>query len=241
MRKKIFCLLLLTIICLQGTFAQTSQTPYTGKENAKDTLKNKKPLVFRDRLIMDIYQTFWMNMPSEVEHMKFDPGFNVSAFWDFKIKEKPVAVGLGVGISYYTQFSNALLRYDAANDVMRYHIMPENVKYDLLKMNYLNVNIPLEFRYRNPNGFKFSVGVRAGLICEVSQKYKGQNPETGTDTLRMKNLDVNNKLKYNIDVYTRIGWKFVDLYYSFQATPLFEAGKGPKIYPMSVGISLSLF
>ena len=55
---------------------------------------------------MDLYHTFWMGMPVEVEHMKFDPGVNFSAIWDFKIKNKPIAVGLGIGVSYYTQYSN---------------------------------------------------------------------------------------------------------------------------------------
>lgn len=218
--------------------AQTEETPYTGKEKSE---KESKPVVFRDRLIMDIYHTFWMNMPTEVTHLKFDPGFNISAIWDFKIKEKPLALGLGVGVSYYTQYSNALLRYDETDDIMRYYVLSENVKYKLLKMNYLNVNIPLEFRYRHENGFKFTVGVRAGLICEVSQKYKGQVPETASDTTMYKNLRFENKMKYNVDVYARIGWKFINAYYSFQPTPLFTVGKGPKICPMSVGISLSIF
>ena len=108
-------------------------------------------------------------------------------------------------------------------------------------MNYLNVNIPLEFRYRPPNGFKFTVGARAGLICEISQKYKCSDPAIPADTAMYKNLLVKNKMKYNIDVYARIGWKFVNVYYSFQPTPLFANNKGPKIYPMSVGISLSIF
>ncbi len=237
MAKKIWMLSLLLCLCVSGVMAQTSQTPYTGKDDKAD----KKPVVFRDRLIMDIYHTFWMGMPVEVDHLKFDPGFNVSAIWDFKIKQKPIARGLGVGISYYTQYSNALLRYDAADDMMRYYLLPEGVNYKLLKMNYLNVNIPLEFRYRNENGFKFTIGARAGLICEVSQKYKGDNPANANDTLMIKNLHVMNKMKYNVDVYARIGWKFVDAYYSFQVTPLFTPGKGPKIYPMSVGISLSIF
>lgn len=218
--------------------AQTEETPYTGKEKSE---KESKQVVFRDRLIMDIYHTFWMNMPTEVTHLKFDPGFNISAIWDFKIKEKPLALGLGVGVSYYTQYSNALLRYDETDDIMRYYVLSENVKYKLLKMNYLNVNIPLEFRYRHENGFKFTVGVRAGLICEVSQKYKGQVPETASDTTMYKNLRFENKMKYNVDVYARIGWKFINAYYSFQPTPLFTVGKGPKICPMSVGISLSIF
>ena len=224
-------------MCTQVVYSQTETTPYTGPVKTKED----KPVVFRDRLIMDIYQSFWIGMPSKVSYMKFDPGFNVSAIWDFKIKNKPLAFGAGVGISYYTQYSNALLRYDEDNDIMRYYVLPSSVKYNLLKLNYLNVNIPLEFRYRNTNGFKFSVGARVGLVAEVSQKYKGNNPEDVSDTLMMKNLKVFNKMKYNVDVYTRIGWKFVDAYYSIQLTPLFQEDKGPKIFPMSVGISLSLF
>mgnify|MGYP003292999002 CR=1 FL=1 len=179
MVKKIFSLSLIFVVGMQMMFAQTPETPYTGKENDGD----KKPVVFRDRLIMDIYHTFWMGMPQEVKHLKFDPGFTVSGIWDFKIKQKPIALGLGVGISYYTQYSNALLQYDKMADMMRYELLPENVSCKLLKLNYLNVNIPLEFRYRNENGFKFTVGARAGLICEVSQKYKGQNPASPRDTL----------------------------------------------------------
>lgn len=217
--------------------AQTPQTPYTAPKDSVD-----EPLVvFRDRLIMDIYHTFWMNMPTEVNHMKFDPGFNVSAIWDFKIKKQPIAVGLGVGISYYTQYSNSLLRYDPVSGNMKYYVLPEDLKYNLLKMNYLSVNVPLEFRYRHSCGFKFTVGVRGGWVAEVSQKYKGSDPAVPSDTAMYKNLLIKNKMKYNIDIYTRIGWKFVDLYYCFQPTPLFADNKGPKIYPMSLGISLSIF
>lgn len=236
MVKKFFAAFLLALVCLQGIQAQNPTTPYTESKDPET-----KPVVFRDRLIMDIYQSFWMGMPSKIEHLKFDPGFNISALWDFKLKNKPLAFGLGVGVTYHSQYSNALLRYDAASELMRYYIIPENVDYKLLKMNYLSCNIPLEFRYRNPNGFKFSIGARVGLIAEISQKYKGDDPANPSDTLCVKNFRIENKMKYNVDVYARIGWKFVDAYYSIQLTPLFEAGKGPKIYPMSVGLSFSLF
>ena len=237
MMKRIIAIFLVCILALQTVQSQTRDTLSTGNGKAKQ----EQPVVFRDRLIMDIYHTFWMNMPTEVTHLKFDPGFNISAIWDFKIKEKPLALGLGVGVSYYTQYSNALLQYDKEDDIMRYYVLSDNIKYKLLKMNYLNVNIPLEFRYRNPNGFKFTVGARVGLVCEVSQKYKGQDPLTVSDTAMYKNLHIEHKMKYNVDVYARIGWKFINAYYSFQPTPLFTVGKGPKICPMSVGISLSIF
>ena len=62
----------LSLICCMGLqlMAQTEETPYTGNEKKE---KETKPVVFRDRLIMDIYHTFWMNMPTEVTHLKFDP------------------------------------------------------------------------------------------------------------------------------------------------------------------------
>lgn len=236
MHKKLFLLVMMAFLGFQSLSAQNDVTPYTASKDVEE-----KPVVFRDRLVMDIFHSFWMGMPSQVDYMKFDPGFNISAMWDFQIKKKPLSFGLGVGVTYHTQYSNALLLYDKANDIMKYNILPSSVKYNLLKMNYLSVNIPLEFRYRHECGFKFSVGARVGLVAEVSQKYKGQDYTTASDTMMVKNLRMEHKLKYNVDVYTRIGWKFVDVYYSFQATPLFEAGKGPKIYPMSVGISLSIF
>lgn len=238
MKRQFLTIVLLCFCALQTLRAQTPQTPYT---TPKDTATDERPVVFRDRLIMDIYHTFWMNMPTEVSHMKFDPGFNVSAIWDFKIKNKPIAIGLGVGVSYYTQYSNALLRHDKESDLMKYYLLPEGVSYKVLKMNYFNVNVPLEFRYRHPNGFKFSVGARVGWVAEVSQKYKGDDPAVPADTARYKNLLMMNRTKYHVDVYARIGWKFVNVYYCFQPTPLFIESKGPKIYPMSLGISLSIF
>lgn len=238
MIRRIIPLVILCMSLIQITYSQTESS--TSNATLQDK-KEPKPVIFRDRLIMDIYHTFWMGMPAEVNHAKFDPGFNVSAIWDFNTNNKPVAFGLGLGISYYTQYSNALLQYDEDKEIMRYFVLPSQVKFNTVKMNYLNVNIPLEFRYRHENGFKFTIGARAGLICNVSQKYKGQDPSTAADTVMYKNLRMEDKMKYNVDVYTRIGWKFVDVYYNFQLTPLFSTGKGPKIYPMSVGISLSIF
>lgn len=238
MKKSVFTIVALLLMLAVSAVAQPPQKTYT---DSKPSDKEENPVVFRDRLVMDVFHSFWMNMPIEVDHMKFDPGFNFAAIWDFKFKKQPLAVGLGVGITYHTQYSNSLIRYDKNEDVVKYYLLPENTKFNLLKMNYLNVNIPLEFRYRHQNGFKFSVGARVGLVANLSQKYKGNDPTNLSDTLMMKNLYLPNRMKYNVDFYTRIGWKFVSAYYSIQITPLFSEAKGPKIYPMSVGISLSLF
>jgi hypothetical protein len=201
--------------------------------------------IFRDRLVVDVFHSFWFNAPASTNiSKKFDPGFNVAVLWDFKANKKsPISFGLGVGCTFHTQFSNAQLQYDKHTDLTKYYVLPSVIA-DSMKLNrvtYINCNIPLEFRYRHKNGFKFTVGVRLGLVAELSQRFKGKNYEDNYREENVKYFLTNNRQKVNFDVYMRCGWKFVGVYYSYQVNALFNEGKGPKVNPMSVGISLSLF
>jgi len=200
---------------------------------------------FRDRLIVDVFHSFWMNVPTKVTH-KFNPGFNVAVLWDFKAtKKSPISFGLGVGCTFHTQFSNAQLRFNNESKITKYYILPDVIAHKdslgLNRMTYINCNIPLEFRYRHKNGFKFTIGARLGLVAELSQRYKGKNIEGDGTQENYKFFLTNDRQKVNFDVYMRCGWKFVGVYYSYQVNKLFNEGKGPAVNPMSVGISLSLF
>ncbi len=234
MKKNTLLLFIMLISFVQFCNAQSSH----------DTLSSiKKPEIIRDRLMVDVFHTFWMGMPSTVNVNKLHPGFNISAMWDFKLPNKgPFSFGLGLGVSYYTQFSDARLDIDPTPWVMRYYVIDTaNIDYDLNRMTYINCNIPLEFRYRHQNGFKISLGVRVGLVAEISQTYKGKNPNGNDDKIWIKNYEMYNKQKYNFDVYLRTGWKYVSFYYCLQVTKLFQDGKGPQIYPMSIGLTWNIF
>jgi hypothetical protein len=208
-------------------------------------IKKEAVEIFRDRLIVDVYHSFWMNLPEQVTP-KFNPGFNVAALWDFKASKKsPISFGLGVGCTFHTQFSNAQLRYDEKEQKTKYFLFPDLPLYqDSLKLNrmtYINANIPLEFRYRHKSGFKLTIGVRLGLVAELAQKYKGKNIENEVTDENYKKFLTQDRQKINFDAYIRCGWKFVGVYYSYQVNKLFNDGKGPAVNPMSLGISLSLF
>jgi len=223
-------------------------TTYSQEQKQKDIkqiLQKEAVEVFRDRLIVDVFHSFWMNVPNTVTN-KFNPGFNIAVLWDFKAtKKSPISFGLGLGCTYHTQFSNAQLRFDNAKGITKYYVLPESIVHkDSLKLNrmtYINCNIPLEFRYRHKCGFKLTVGVRLGLVAEISQRYKGKNIEGGTTTDNYKYFLKTDRQKVNFDAYFRCGWKFVAIYYSYQVNKLYNEGKGPAVNPMSLGISLSLF
>jgi hypothetical protein len=224
-------------------FSTFSQEQKNNELNQK--IKKEAVEVFRDRLIVDVFHSFWFNVPNTVTH-KFNPGFNVAVLWDFKAtKKSPISFGLGVGCVFHTQFSNAQLQYDNEKKINKYYVLPDILtKKDSLKLNkmtYINCNIPLEFRYRHKSGFKITVGARLGLVAEISQRYKGKNLEGNNGTENYKYFLKTGRQNVNFDVYMRAGWKFVAVYYSYQVNKLFIEGKGPAINPMSVGISLSLF
>ena len=240
-----FYKILLIIICCFSFLFVFSQEQKRDLSEIQAKMQKEAVEVFRDRLVVDVFHSFWMNVPSNVSQ-KFNPGFNIAVFWDFKAnKTSPISFGLGAGCTYHTQFSNAQLKYDERTQLTKYFLIPETItQKDSLKLNrmtYINCNIPLEFRYRHKNGFKFSVGVRLGLVVEISQRYKGKDVEGNHTDENYKYFLSTNRQKVNFDVYMRCGWKFVGVYYSYQVNKLFNEGRGPAVNPMSVGISLSLF
>jgi hypothetical protein len=216
--------------------------PAAAQNPLKNTTTPEKPEFLRDRLFVDVFHTFWMGAPKETNiYKKLQPGFNVGLMFDIKQNKKaPFSFGLGVGFTYYTQYSDALFKKDA-DGVLRMYTLPDSSFRH--KMNYFSCNIPLELRYRHQkSGFKVSLGVRIGLIAEISERYNGTNIDDPTaDKWNYKVFKLPNKTKYNFDVYMRMGWKYFSVYYSYQLTPVFEKGLGPNMAPMSLGFTFTLF
>ena len=241
--KMKFSKIFLLCICLCSFVNLFSQEQNDKLSQIQQKVQKESVEVFRDRLIVDVYHSFWMNRPAPVTQ-KFNPGFNVAVLWDFKTSKKsPVSFGLGVGCTYHTQFSNAQLKYNQAEQITKYYVLPTTIA-DSMKLNrmtYINCNIPLEFRYRHKSGFKLTIGVRLGLVAELSQRYKGKDLEGNRTEENFKYFLTKDRQKINFDAYIRCGWKFVGVYYSYQVNKLFDDGKGPAVNPMSLGISLSLF
>ncbi|MBP1672819.1 MAG: PorT family protein [Bacteroidetes bacterium] len=238
--------LIITIILLglgQLVVAQNvlDKNNYENKDkDAKN--KNRSVEVFRDRLLIDVYQSFWLGMPSNVSSMKFNPGINTSILWDIKRGPKsPFSFGIGGGVMYHTQNSDAILGYDNPTGNTVYKIITYTDSINTCRLNMVSLYLPLEFRYRHSSGFKVSVGARLGYILNLNQRYDGQDLTGRDQNVNFTNYQIFNKINYHFDFYARIGWKGLDLFYSYQLTKLFVDGKGPQIAPMSIGITISPF
>jgi hypothetical protein len=235
----ITAILFLSLLQLVDAQNVLDKNNYKNKDNPNG---DNSVEIFRDRMVIDVFQSFWLGMPSNVSAMKFNPGFNVSILWDIKKKPKaPFSFGIGGGINYHTQNTNALLGIESTQWITRYNILPASDTFKICRMNVVSLYVPLEFRYRHSSGFKFTLGARLGYIVGLNQRYKGKDLTGRNQLLDYKNYQIFNNLDYHFDFYARVGWKGLAVFYSYQLTSLFEAGKGPQIRPMTVGISISPF
>lgn len=233
--KKLISYILLSLLFFTTFPSAMAQQTAPGK-NQED-----KPVIVRDRLMFDFFHTFWMGVPSKVNVKKFHPGFNFSAMWDFQLPNKgPLSFGLGVGMCYYTQFSDAVLSTES-DSITRFAVIADNISYKVNKFNYTNIHIPFEIRYRHKSGFKVSLGARLGLITGISYRYKGSNPNGDGTFLNFRDYEVLNQSKVNFDVYLRTGWKAFGIYFSYQVTSLFKEQEGPQMHPMALGLTINFF
>lgn len=244
MKRKIGITITLLFVILSTSVAQNLLDGKNYERPKTDSLpKVEKVEIFRDRMVIDVFHSFWLGMPAAVNSNKFNPGVNVSILWDIKKKaQSPFSFGIGAGVNYHTQKSNAIIGIDSRNWITQYNILPQlDTAYKICRLDIVSLYIPLEFRYRHDSGFKFSIGARLGSIVSVAQRYRGKDLSGKNQMVDYKDYQIFNKMKYHFDFYARIGWEGLGIFYSYQLTPLFESGKGPQVSPMSIGISISPF
>lgn len=107
-----------------------------------------------------------------------------------------------------------------------------------LVVNYLTVPLMLEYQ-TNPrsksNSFHLGAGAVGGLRIGSHTKYVYDNGNRQKDKTP-GDFYLN---PFKIDGIVKIGWGVVNLYGTYSFTTLFRSGKGPELYPFSVGICIT--
>lgn len=166
--------------------------------------------------------------------------FNLNLIeYSFTNKRKTVGVVTGLGFSFMDfRFDNPVtISYD--KDLgMIYPQDLENIRKSKFHLNYLTIPLflevatPLKISHDNPLTLAF--GVIGGLNIGSRTKIKDEN---GDKTKERRSFQVN-PLKY--DLTARIGFgRHFAIFANYGMTPIFKDGKGPELYPFTVGLSLS--
>ncbi|MCB0760071.1 MAG: outer membrane beta-barrel protein [Flavobacteriales bacterium] len=236
---------------------------YEDPEAEPDSVKEEKNRIFHSggRFDLGMNILFDANGSTDMtgDNQWLDLDYAKSLSWSYypfdarlDIVDEYVQLGFGAGFEWRN--------YGLANNVNVYPKMPiydstltEVVEYrdttfgvisdqfdfskNRLRTTYLKVPLVLEFNTstKDSKSFHVEAGVIGGwrLGSNIKQKFT----EDGVDQKRKVKDDFNFN-DFTLDATVRVGYGDVTVFANYGLTPLFADGRGPEIYPLTVGISI---
>lgn len=192
-----------------------------------------------DKIVLEIVNDMWLNLPDGVDLRGFSPGVKVYLFSDYSFGKSDVSFAWGLGVSVDNVHSNAVFVQDVAEDgtVGDQVLTPfsEGYEYDKNKFVTTFIELPLELRYiktgRNP--FKLAAGFRVGYMVSNHQKIIDTEGKR-----KFYDFDDMNRLRYGVSA--RLGVGMVQLTGFYSLVPLVEKGRGTDdLTAFSVGLSFT--
>ena len=186
-------------------------------------------------------------MPKGQEYMALNYGkslnFQLNFEKDIHIYKNYVnlVTGLGFEWSQY-EFSNKT-RLNADSSYTHGTIDSSNVyqyKKNRFKTTYVNVPVLLEFNTnKNPEkAFHIAVG---GIVGYKLGSRTRQIVELNGNNIKFIKKDDYNLNPFRVNAHASIGYHNFTIYADYALTSLFENGKGPELYPFTIGVKLISF
>lgn len=209
--------------------------------NAQDEDKKGKSQSFG--AAADIYTDVWMDVPDGIDVRLIHQGISLGGMFQSQFGESPVSIAVGAMISTHNFYSNAFMDLDTAGNSLltplpEKDLSGKDVDYERNKLSLAYLDFPLEFRLKTDSEIRVALGFKAGFNINSHTKYKGDDPLNSDATTKVKYSDIPNIESYRYGLVFRLGYKAVNLYGFYSLSPVFTEGKGPAIYPLSLGVSL---
>ncbi len=178
-------------------------------------------------------------------------------------KSKTIGLITGLGLSWNNyRFNNTTMLSTDSSVIKGYYMKNVSVRKTKLTTMYLTVPLIFEVQTNNikkSNRFHFGVGVVAKVristhtkiyFNEADKEYSLEDPKTGETlpiTYRTPNASSRNIVKnfgsyylqpIKLDATVRFGYGIINLFATYSINTMFQSGRGPELYPITVGITL---
>ena len=189
---------------------------------------------------LDVFTDIWQDIPNTIDPKTINPGVNIFGSYNYMFGESNVSFSPGIGLGVHNLYSDSWLRVN--NDSAYFESVPDTLNYKRSKLTTTYFDIPIELRFKSKSEFRLAVGFKFGFLIKAHTKYKGDNYIEGTtDQVIIKQAKFNFVEKTRYGFTGRIGYKWLNAWVYYQLSTLFENGKGPAMYPISVGITVIPF
>ncbi|HOY31352.1 MAG TPA: porin family protein [Bacteroidales bacterium] len=242
-------------LCLAFSFSLSAQD----KEDQKKITYGK--LSQADRLVADVFTDMWIMKGAasdSIDTKQINRGANVYVMKEFPFGTSNFSFAVGLGVSCHNIYSDAMPIKNYTLDSLGAKVFDgttvfkkipsklpdgsQDIHYKNNKFTVVYADIPLEFRFRlKNNAFKFYLGGKFGLMLGNHTKYSGDDFTEAypTPTIKIKEYKIDNVNKVRYGITLRTGWKWIQVYGYYSLSHLFKKDKGPDMYPISVGLTIS--
>lgn len=239
--------LLLAVVLFISTINVFAQKDTIRKKDfSKIDLSNRA----NDHFMVQYGIDSWGSQPDSINTSGFSRHFNFYAMIDKPFKTNPYysfAFGAGFASSNIF-FSGTYIDLKALTSTLQFKNVASSNHFSKYKLSTYYFEVPLEVRYNsNPvntgKGFKAAIGVKGGLLLKSYTKGKKFVDSLGNPVYATKYISKEYDKRFfnstRISVTGRVGLGNVSLDASYQLTQFLKPNTGPKINPLSIGITLS--
>ena len=152
-----------------------------------------------------------------------------------------IVTGIGLNFQSYRLDDNTSILLDDDHKVQPVKLFYDANQKSKLSSVYLEVPLLVEFQVpiRNrANRMYFSAGITGAKRLETHTKVKYRN---GRKKEKLKSTGAFAIDDYKAAATVRFGYRWVNLFASYDIVPLFEERKGPVLYPFTIGLRLISF
>jgi hypothetical protein len=226
--KSVFLRCLLVSVLFSGT-------PQLRAQNSEFDINHYKPSP-RDRIILELNHTGWLNMPHGLQETLTSGGVNFQLFFDYPLGNSHFSFAWGAGISSHNIHGKIDLvpRIDSVTGMTNFtSIETRNRPYRINRVGFKVLEVPVEFRFRTRTNYQFKVmaGFKFGYVVQTFRKVFDAD-------IKAKIYDIYGVNPWRYGVVLRMGWEQVHLTGFYALSEVFEKGKGEKgIIPFSFGIA----
>lgn len=229
--------------------ATLTLTGFTGAFSQETLKKKSLDLSNRanDHLLFQVGYAKWTGVPDTIAMGNFSKTFNIYFMLDRPFKSNPkLSIGIGAGIgSDHIHFNKVNIGIKEGGNTFPFTNVRDTNHFKKSKLATTYIEAPLEFRYsadpETGKGFKFAIGFKAGTLFNAHTRNAKLENRNGTliNDYILKESSTRFINKTRFAATARVGYGHFSLFTSIQLNPTIRDGFGPKVRPISVGLTLS--
>ena len=229
MFKKSLVSLTLIILCMI-TFM-----PGSGKAQVINSATKK-----RISIGVGLYTDIWMNQPEGMKTRAINQGVQVIGTYNTPFGKSNFSFAIGLGISIHNLYWNYRYQGDSLN--FQFVKVEDTLGYKRSKLSMPYLEVPVEFRWKSKSKVSVGVGFKVGYMVYAHSKWVGDDYLFhSNNTLKASFKGIKNIEKFSYGPTLRVGFKWFNVTGYYSLGSVFQKGKGPDMYPISVGFILMPF